>query len=111
MSLDFQIDATDGMARRGRLTTPHGVVETPAFSVKKSERSGVVRPESTTRQTASLGAILIQLKRPSLRETVRHSTRGSPGVASASSMPTGTPAAALPFPLTMRPSIRESGAN
>jgi queuine tRNA-ribosyltransferase len=29
--LDFQVTAVDGRARRGRLTTPHGVVETPAF--------------------------------------------------------------------------------
>jgi queuine tRNA-ribosyltransferase len=31
MSLSFQVLATSGRARRGRLTTPHGVVETPAF--------------------------------------------------------------------------------
>ncbi|HYX26204.1 MAG TPA: tRNA guanosine(34) transglycosylase Tgt [Thermoanaerobaculia bacterium] len=31
MPLTFTILATDGEARRGRLTTPHGVVETPAF--------------------------------------------------------------------------------
>ncbi|HEV2856287.1 MAG TPA: tRNA guanosine(34) transglycosylase Tgt [Thermoanaerobaculia bacterium] len=31
MPLSFQILATDGLARRGRLTTPHGAVETPAF--------------------------------------------------------------------------------
>lgn len=31
MPLSFQILATDGLARRGRLTTPHGVIETPAF--------------------------------------------------------------------------------
>jgi len=31
LSLSFQVLATDGLARRGRLTTPHGVVETPAF--------------------------------------------------------------------------------
>ncbi|HEX4962942.1 MAG TPA: tRNA guanosine(34) transglycosylase Tgt [Thermoanaerobaculia bacterium] len=31
MPLSFEILATDGEARRGRLTTPHGVVETPAF--------------------------------------------------------------------------------
>jgi queuine tRNA-ribosyltransferase len=31
MSLTFEVLATDGEARRGRLTTPHGVVETPAF--------------------------------------------------------------------------------
>ena len=31
MSLSFEILATSGRARRGRLTTPHGVVETPAF--------------------------------------------------------------------------------
>src|SRR5436853_920111 len=29
--LTFEILATDGEARRGRLITPHGVVETPAF--------------------------------------------------------------------------------
>ena len=29
--LDFEITAVDGRARRGRLSTPHGVVETPAF--------------------------------------------------------------------------------
>src|SRR5579884_363095 len=31
MSLDFEITARDGAARCGRLTTAHGVVETPAF--------------------------------------------------------------------------------
>ncbi len=31
MALKYQVLATDGQARRGRLTTPHGVVETPAF--------------------------------------------------------------------------------
>lgn len=31
MPLTFEILATCGAARRGRLTTPHGVVETPAF--------------------------------------------------------------------------------
>ncbi len=29
--MDFQLLATDGAARRGRLTLPHGIVETPAF--------------------------------------------------------------------------------
>ncbi|NBU76029.1 MAG: tRNA-guanine transglycosylase, partial [Planctomycetes bacterium] len=29
--MSFELLARDGMARRGRLTTPHGVVETPAF--------------------------------------------------------------------------------
>src|SRR5690606_31099368 len=29
--LPFQVMATDGAARRGRLTTAHGVVNTPAF--------------------------------------------------------------------------------
>jgi len=29
--LTFELVATDGAARRGRMTTPHGVVETPAF--------------------------------------------------------------------------------
>ena len=31
MSISFQIEATRGAARVGRLTTPHGVVETPVF--------------------------------------------------------------------------------
>ena len=31
MSLAFEVLATDGAARRGRLTTAHGVVETPVF--------------------------------------------------------------------------------
>ena len=31
VSLSFQIDATSGAARAGRLTTPHGVIETPVF--------------------------------------------------------------------------------
>jgi queuine tRNA-ribosyltransferase len=31
VSISFQIEATSGTARVGRLTTPHGVVETPVF--------------------------------------------------------------------------------
>jgi queuine tRNA-ribosyltransferase len=31
MSIQFEVLATDGAARLGRLTTPHGVVETPVF--------------------------------------------------------------------------------
>ena len=31
MALSFELLATDGAARRGRLITPHGTVETPAF--------------------------------------------------------------------------------
>jgi queuine tRNA-ribosyltransferase len=31
MSIEFQIDATRGAGRAGRLITPHGVVETPVF--------------------------------------------------------------------------------
>ncbi|MCU1296694.1 MAG: tRNA-guanine transglycosylase [Acidobacteriaceae bacterium] len=31
MSLEFQIDSTAGPARRGRLSTPHGDIETPVF--------------------------------------------------------------------------------
>ncbi len=31
MSLSFEVLGTCGLARRGRLTTPHGVVETPTF--------------------------------------------------------------------------------
>ncbi|HZR23485.1 MAG TPA: tRNA guanosine(34) transglycosylase Tgt [Vicinamibacterales bacterium] len=31
MSFDFRVTHSDGAARRGVLTTPHGVVETPAF--------------------------------------------------------------------------------
>ena len=31
MSFEFEVLVSDGRARRGRLTTPHGIVETPAF--------------------------------------------------------------------------------
>src|SRR5262249_44364262 len=31
MAISFDLLATDGLARRGRLRTPHGVVETPIF--------------------------------------------------------------------------------
>jgi queuine tRNA-ribosyltransferase len=31
MAITFELLTTDGLARRGRLTTPHGAVETPAF--------------------------------------------------------------------------------
>jgi queuine tRNA-ribosyltransferase len=31
MSFRFEIDATDGKARAGRMVTPHGVVQTPVF--------------------------------------------------------------------------------
>ena len=31
MSIRFELLAVDGAARRGRLSTPHGVVETPMF--------------------------------------------------------------------------------
>ncbi len=31
MSIEFQVEATSGSARRGRLVTPHGDVETPVF--------------------------------------------------------------------------------
>ncbi len=31
MTVTFELLATEGSARRGRLTTPHGMVETPAF--------------------------------------------------------------------------------
>ena len=27
----YELPATDGRARRGRFTTPHGVIETPVF--------------------------------------------------------------------------------
>jgi queuine tRNA-ribosyltransferase len=31
VSIQFQIEATDGPARTGRLLTPHGEIETPVF--------------------------------------------------------------------------------
>src|SRR3546814_17056935 len=31
LDLSFQVTATDGAARRGRLSTAHGIVNTPAF--------------------------------------------------------------------------------
>ena len=34
--MSFELLATDGKARRGRLTFPRGTVETPAFIDRKS---------------------------------------------------------------------------
>src|SRR5262245_17417203 len=31
MTIHFELLSTDGLARRGRMTTPHGVVEAPMF--------------------------------------------------------------------------------
>jgi queuine tRNA-ribosyltransferase len=31
MSIQFEIEATQGHARLGKMTTPHGIVETPVF--------------------------------------------------------------------------------
>ena len=31
MSLSFAVQATEGLARRGRISLPHGEVDTPAF--------------------------------------------------------------------------------
>ena len=46
MSTDFRIAARDGAARRGRLATAHGVVETPAFMpVGTAATVKAMRPE------------------------------------------------------------------
>jgi len=53
---DFTITATDGAARRGRMTTAHGVVETPAFMPVGTQ--GVVKA-ITNAQLESLGAEIL----------------------------------------------------
>ena len=40
MSLSFELLGTDGAARRGRITTAHGTVETPAFMPVGTARHG-----------------------------------------------------------------------
>jgi queuine tRNA-ribosyltransferase len=50
--LSFEIEATDGSARRGRLLTPHGPVETPAFIPLATK--GSVRGMAS-REVADLG--------------------------------------------------------
>jgi len=54
--LDYQVTATDGAARRGRLTTAHGVVNTPAFMTVGT--AGTVKG-LTTEQVAASGAEII----------------------------------------------------
>jgi queuine tRNA-ribosyltransferase len=54
--LSFEIEARDGTARRGRLSTPHGPVETPAFIPLATK--GSVRGMSS-REVKSLGYELV----------------------------------------------------
>ncbi len=54
--LDYEVAATDGAARRGRLTTAHGVVNTPAFMTVGT--AGTVKG-LTTDQVADSGAEII----------------------------------------------------
>ena len=52
----FELLATDGAARRGRVTTPHGVVDTPAFMPVGTQ--GAVKGV-TIDQVSALGAEII----------------------------------------------------
>src|SRR5690349_10981533 len=56
MTISFQLLTTDGSARRGRLTTSHGVVETPMFMPVGTQASvkGL-----TPRQLEEVGACII----------------------------------------------------
>jgi queuine tRNA-ribosyltransferase len=56
MSFGFELLATDGRARRGRLATPHGVVETPVFMPVGTQ--GAVKA-LTHRHLSDAGARLI----------------------------------------------------
>jgi len=56
LGLPFQITASDGAARRGRLATAHGVVNTPAFMTVGT--AGTVKG-LTTEQVAATGAEII----------------------------------------------------
>lgn len=55
-SFDFRLTHTDGRARRGVLTTPHGVVETPAFMPVGTQ--GAVKGV-TNRDLESVGAEML----------------------------------------------------
>jgi queuine tRNA-ribosyltransferase len=54
--MSFEVVARDGEARRGRLTTPHGVVETPAFMPVGTQ--GTVK-SLTPRDLADVGASIV----------------------------------------------------
>lgn len=54
--MTFELLAEDGAARRGRLTTPHGVVETPAFMPVGTQ--GVVK-SLTPRDLREVGAEIL----------------------------------------------------
>ena len=56
MSFDFQVTHTDGGARRGRMQTAHGIVETPAFMPVGTQ--GAVKGV-THRDLESLGAEIL----------------------------------------------------
>jgi queuine tRNA-ribosyltransferase len=55
MSLGFDLLGTDGLARRGRLTTAHGTVETPAFMpVGTAGTVKAMMPQSVTETGAEI---------------------------------------------------------
>ena len=56
MSLSFELLASDGPARRGRLTTAHGTVETPCFMATGT--AGTVKA-MTSQSVAATGADLV----------------------------------------------------
>ena len=56
MSFDFEVTHTDGRARRGRMQTAHGIVETPAFMPVGTQ--GAVKGV-THRDLESLGAEIL----------------------------------------------------
>ena len=56
MTTEFTVEARDGAARRGRLATAHGIVETPAFMpVGTAATVKAMRPE----EVAATGAQII----------------------------------------------------
>ncbi len=56
MPFAFQLNATDGSARRGRLLTPHGAIETPVFMPVGTQAAVKAL---TARDLASAGARLV----------------------------------------------------
>ncbi|MDR3365098.1 MAG: tRNA guanosine(34) transglycosylase Tgt [Clostridiales Family XIII bacterium] len=55
-AVDFELLAVDGAARRGRLATPHGVIETPVFMPVGTQAAvKAVKPEDV----AALGAQIV----------------------------------------------------
>ena len=71
---DFKLISTDGMARRGEITTPHGVVRTPAFMPVGTQATVKAMYPEQVRETGSdvvLGNTYHLMLRPSAERVER----------------------------------------